>query len=282
MWPNTLGSLFSRPKVASMRYIKEDKARSEHYVSWLLRVILIALYPQTNNYRVTSTFPMHCNMSFAPPRAIKSRRSISALRLKLYFSKCRLHCQYDPPVCHVDVINKEAALIDVDQCTNDTSCPNSTTENVPPVIRSLSDVKSPNAQLAATPLENRCFPVGAAYSMERQERQLSISESSTRLGSGSDHESSEEEESFQYLCSLISVSTTPMPVTVEPTSEPSESEPQTPSVPQLRRKKASSRLGQHPALSAGSRIMQKASPRYTICPPRYTRKAISIRPEVRF
>lgn len=99
----------------------------------------------------------------------------------------------------------------------------------------------------------------------------------TGIPSNSDKD--QEEESFHYLRSLITISyLTPNPE-ITPTN-------QTLHVPPLRRKRASSRLSLRldiPGLSFATKAHQpKSSPRYTALPPVYTPKPISIRPEVRF
>lgn len=94
-----------------------------------------------------------------------------------------------------------------------------------------------------------------------------------------DHSEKEQEESFYYLRSLITISyLTPNPE-ITPTN-------QTLHVPPLRRKRASSRLSLRldiPGLSFALKAHKpKSSPRYTTLPPVFTPKPISIRPEVRF
>lgn len=95
----------------------------------------------------------------------------------------------------------------------------------------------------------------------------------------SNSEKDQEEESFYYLRSLITISyLTPSPE-ITPTN-------QTLYVPPLRRKRASSRLSLRldiPGLSFAPKAHKpKPFPRYTTLPPVYTPKSISIRPEVRF
>ncbi|KAJ6109434.1 hypothetical protein N7486_001669 [Penicillium sp. IBT 16267x] len=89
----------------------------------------------------------------------------------------------------------------------------------------------------------------------------------------------DQEESFHYLRSLITISY----LTPNPEITPAN---QTLQVPPLRRKRASSRLSLRldiPGLSFAPKTRKsKSSPRYTTLPPAYTTKPISIRPEVRF
>ncbi|KAJ5578175.1 uncharacterized protein N7459_007139 [Penicillium hispanicum] len=105
----------------------------------------------------------------------------------------------------------------------------------------------------------------------------------TRDGQPHAEKETEEEESFHYLRSLITVSClsqhSSRNASTASISSPSEN-------PLPGRKRASSRLslrlGDLPALPFPPKISRKPCPRYTTLPPVYTPKPIAIRPEVRF
>ncbi|KAJ5917615.1 hypothetical protein N7466_011169 [Penicillium verhagenii] len=115
---------------------------------------------------------------------------------------------------------------------------------------------------------------------------VSTNDANTSIDSNGWTEKDQEGESFDYLRSLITVSYLAPNPPETTTTTPNQSLPVS---PPLRRKRASSRLSLRldvpiPSLSFPPKAVRKpkASPRYTILPPAYTAKPISIRPEVRF
>lgn len=108
------------------------------------------------------------------------------------------------------------------------------------------------------------------------------SRTSTTISGGLCARGEDEEESFHYLRSLITISSLPQQSSERiPTTSTEEKDSQT-----TGRKRASSRLslrlGDLPGLSFSPKASRKPCPRYSPLPPVWTPKTVAMRPEVRF
>lgn len=124
----------------------------------------------------------------------------------------------------------------------------------------------------------------SSHSATSQSTKSSLSSTprtSTSQSGGLRAKEEEEDESFDYLCSLISVSSLPQHSPHNSTTSVVETESQA-----TGRKRASSRLslrlGDFSGLSFPPKVSRKPCPRYSPMPPVWTPKTVTMRPEVRF
>ena len=154
----------------------------------------------------------------------------------------------------------------------------STTRRDIPCCSDTQLITSHLAGLAVT--VSRSTPGNAAQS-QRSSSSSVMRPVNTVSGGNSNEEL--EEENFQYLRSLITVSCLSTH-SFGPNSSPSAREAK--DIPSESRKRASSRLslrlGELPSVPFVPKVHRKPCPRYTCLPPAWTPRPVAIRPEVRF
>lgn len=137
------------------------------------------------------------------------------------------------------------------------------------------------AGLAATVSRSTPENAGQSQRSSRSSDSSAMRPANAVIGGNSNEEL--EEENFQYLHSLITISCLSTHSS-GPNSSASVSEEN--ETPPVSRKRASSRLnlglGEFPSVPFVPKVHRKACPRYTCLPPAWTPRPVAIRPVVRF